>query len=180
MSRQIESPEPDSPELQEYKEQCERSVNAMLPEITMLLKAHKIDRVVVTYQGGGDDGSIEDYSYERRKKDGSYEPVEVDIKFRKVPTAWGNESDQFEQLLYDILSKRGWEVNNCGSQGTFTWWVDQDMFVHQHMHNMYDNEVDTDNDGNPRDSEEFCTPIIEGENFTYYGLDDFANRWHQP
>jgi hypothetical protein len=177
MSRNLDSKIPDSPELSAYKEEVKNSVNQMLAKTTLILKAGKVAKVVVDYQGGNDDGSIESVTY--YNKDG--EEFDPELPTRSVvPKPWDPEhvEDKIEEVFYSILEVRGWEVNNAGSQGAFVWDIEKDTFVHNHGSNFYDTEADTDSEGRDRDDEDFNQPL-RTEEAEFLGLDDLEGRWHE-
>jgi len=85
-----------------------------------------IDRVILTFDGEGDSGQIEEVT--ARKKEELIGMPEFSVTLRSVP--WGSEiitstttplSEAIESLCYDYLSQEhgGWE-NNDGGYGDFT------------------------------------------------------------
>lgn len=191
MGRNLEKDPPDSVDLQEYKEQCEVSVNQMLHTWALRLKACGVVKVVCRYAGGGDDGSIDGYEFfkRQRKRGGGTELVafEPEIPGRIVKTEnrynKGHFFDQdlLDKVFYDLLEVRGWEVNNAGSQGDFTWDIEADTFVHEHGSNFYDTEGWDDAKTNPEhdpDSDEYEGQKIDTEYNTILGVDDMKGRWH--
>ena len=89
-------------------------------KIFAALAAAEIEFVLVTFDGGGDSGQIEDIAASRQQQ-----PVPLpDVKVRLLQAVWGNARpkavkatlrDAIEALCYDFLEEDngGWENNGC-------------------------------------------------------------------
>jgi hypothetical protein len=122
----------NSPELEAYKQAHANSVNGWLAKYTLLLIADGVKKVKVEYSGQGDSGQIDGIAFYDAKGNGVREPF-----------GGGSMVKGFEDLCYAILDVRGWDVNNDGSQGEFTWDLVADTMEHRHETNVV--QVETEN-----------------------------------
>lgn len=139
---------PDSPELAAYIKGGKESVNAWLARYTLLLISYDVKRVEISYAGSGDSGQIDSIMFfgELLGEEGvastdSYPYCGDGRRRRMISGPLGSLTAQFEQFLYNLLDRRGWEVNNEGSQGTIIWDLEADSFDHHHETNVTSVEV---------------------------------------
>lgn len=178
MSRVHEGPTPsDSPELAEYKEQCERSVNQTFHRWALILKAHGIDEVHVIYAAGEDDGGIEDTQFFRRVKDelAPCEPPPGMFTTHRSGTYEWTES-ALDSFMYDIMQARGFFNQNEGCQGVIRWAIDKDTLIHDHQMNNYGSEGEIANPDEPEEDQYRETTYVPQEVETYYGIDDIERK----
>ena len=115
---------------QYYRERLENARRG-LPQAALQLKAAGVSRVVISYDGCGDSGQIEDVGY---------------FNLQSQPVAPSGLTDlteeQLKDLFYDLLESRhaGWE-NNDGGFGEFEWNLEADTL--NHTHNDRYTECDT-------------------------------------
>lgn len=122
----------DSAELAAYKAaQNPDSVNAAMAGWALVFTANQVTRVTCEYAGQGDSGQIESIGY----YDKHGVPIAHELSSMRV------DGKTFEDLCYEILDIRGWNVNNEGSQGNFTWDLAADTMDHHHEDNVVSVEV---------------------------------------
>lgn len=135
--RNVDGPEPsDSPELAEYKRVVGESVNARFAEQTLVLRAEEVVEVHVIYGAGNDDGGIEEVRYFKRDSAGELSPQETAVLEAL--------DKQIEELMYGIMDSRGFSNHNEGCQGVIRWMVDEDMLIHDHQYNEYNDDGETE------------------------------------
>lgn len=121
----------DSPSLSEYRLRSLDSVRERLPQVARELAAIGVARVLLSYDGCGDDGQIEGVQY--FSADG--EPLDLLSK-----VAFSQET--LRALFYDLLEERqpGWETGD-GAWGEFEWNLATDRLHHTHKNRFTDFDV---------------------------------------
>ena len=108
----------------------ERAAAALVPEnkarLFAFLASARITRVIVTFDGEGDSGQIEDiqpYKGEKEAKlpKGKVELLDLPYGARQVNPRKCSATDALEALVYELLREKhdGWE-NSDGAYGDFT------------------------------------------------------------
>jgi hypothetical protein len=117
----------DSAALSAYKAAQQQSAGAR-ETLLQSLRALRADTVVVTYDGCGDSGQIEEIDC-------------FDADNKAITTTPDIEAG-LQDLLYRVLDMRhGGCFNNDGAFGTFTWCLVTDSLEHEHNDRFTDYET---------------------------------------
>lgn len=108
--------------LEQYCREKLENIQRELPEAARQLKAAGVAHVVITYDGCGDEGQIQDIAY----RDAEGQPIDPSGKVSIT-------EDALLDLFYDLTQARhpGWE-NNEGAYGAFEWDLAADTLRHRH------------------------------------------------